>query len=55
MQKSLIGGLGLANYIIQKNRRQHLISQKLINLKTNEEVNPKDKIYISSFTESCWV
>jgi hypothetical protein len=51
MQKSLIGGLGLANYIIQKNRRQNLTSQKLINLKTNQEVNPKDKIYISDFTE----
>lgn len=51
MQKSLIGGLGLANYIIQKNRRQNLISQKLINIETKEEIKPKDKIYISSFNE----
>ena len=51
MSKISIGGYGIMNYLFQRSRRNNFESQKLINIDTEEEVNPKDNININKLTE----
>lgn len=51
MSKSSLSLYGGLNLFVQKSRRDILTSQYLINLKTKENIFPKEKIIINSLTE----
>ena len=48
MSKSSLSLYGGLNLFVQKSRRDILTSQYLINLKTKENIFPKEKIIVNS-------
>ena len=51
MSKIAIGTYGIINYLIQRQRKNNITSQNLINIHNNDIIEPKDIITIKSFTE----
>ena len=51
MSKLTIGAYGLLSYMVQRQRQNSILSQNLVNVKTNEIIQPKENITVYEYSE----